>query len=216
MTTEHQPSPSPRTPEGLPPAATSPRRAGSETRGSGGRRVVGLCLALLGLTSCGGGNPLDNPPLVNNEVVIGGQKLSFEYFQKCINPILVAQLPIPGSSLTNTCAAGGCHDSVSGSGGSLRITLGAQMVTVGSPPDVDAIHATDMYRNFKSAQGRVVFSDPATSLLVTKPLVQSVLHGGGRIFANDQDPNVKLIFYWMTHPAAQGQDEFSSPAPATC
>jgi len=43
-----------------------------------------------------------------------------------------------------------------------------------------------------------------------------VLHGGGRIFVDDQDPDVKLIQYWMSHPAAQGQDEFSTPEPTTC
>jgi hypothetical protein len=62
----------------------------------------------------------------------------------------------------------------------------------------------------------VVFADPAESRLVTKPLVKGVLHGGGRIFADDQDADVKLILYWMSHPAAQGQNEFSLPEPTTC
>jgi hypothetical protein len=165
-------------------------------------------LALLGLASCGGD--------VTNEEVVGGKKLSFAYYQKCINPILTAQLPIPGTSLTNTCAAGGCHDSVSGSGGALRIVQGATNADLTAPINTDAIHKTDMYKNFVSAQGQVVFADPAESRLVTKPLVKGVLHGGGRIFADDQDADVKLILYWMSHPAAQGQNEFSLPEPTTC
>jgi len=174
------------------------------------RRLAGVmtCLALLGLSGCGGD--------VTNEQVVGGQKLSFAYYQKCINPILTAQLPIPGTSLTNTCAAGGCHDSVSGSGGALRIVQGATNADLTAPVDTDAIHKTDMYKNFVSAQGQVVFADPAESRLVTKPLVKGVLHGGGRIFADDQDTDVKLILYWMSHPAAQGQNEFSLPEPTAC
>jgi hypothetical protein len=163
---------------------------------------------VLGLVGCGGG--------VSNQEVVGGQKLSFNYFQKCVNPILRTQLPIPGTTLSNTCAAGGCHDTVSGIGGALRLSAGAADVVVGTPPDTATIHATDMYKNFLSAQGQVNFNDPTQSRLLTKPLVQGVLHGGGRVFLSDQDPNVQLIQYWMTHPAAEGQDEFSMPAPATC
>ena len=40
----------------------------------------------------------------------------------------------------------------------------------------------------------------------------NVLHGGGQIFPNDQDPNVKLIAYWISHPVPLGQDEFSATA----
>ena len=42
-------------------------------------------------------NPLGNPPVVSNpRRARGGQHLSFAYFQRCINPIFLAQLPIPG------------------------------------------------------------------------------------------------------------------------
>ena len=37
-----------------------------------------------------------------------------------------------------------------------------------------------------------------------------MLHGGGLIFPSETDPNVKLIKYWITHPAPLGQDEFST------
>ena len=36
-----------------------------------------------------------------------------------------------------------------------------------------------MYKNFYSAQGAVVLGSPTQSRLLTKPLVQGVLHGGG-------------------------------------
>lgn len=186
------------------------------SRGSAVRRGAGALLLGLGLTSCGGSNPLDNPPDINNPSAEAGQKLSFAYYQKCINPIYLELLPIPGTSVTNTCAAGGCHDVNTGSGGSFRINQGATDVTIGSPPDADAIRKTDMYKNFKSAQGQVVFADPSSSRMITKPLVRGVLHGGGRIFLDESDPKIQLLLYWMTHPAAQGQDEFTAPAPASC
>ena len=67
-----------------------------------------------------------------------------------------------------------------------------------------------MYKNFYSAQGEVVFGSPTQSRLIAKPRLLGVLHGGGLIFENDQDPNVRLIQYWITHPMPAGQDEFST------
>lgn len=181
-------------------------------------RRSGAWLLGLAMAGCGGGgsNPLDNPSDVGNPAADAGQKLSFAYYQKCINPIFLELLPIQGTSVTNTCAAGGCHDVSTGSGGSFRINQGATEVALGSPPDAAAIRLTDMYKNFKSAQGQVVFADPSASRLINKPLVRGVLHGGGRIFLDETDPKVRLLLYWMSHPAAQGQDEFSAPAPASC
>jgi hypothetical protein len=69
-----------------------------------------------------------------------------------------------------------------------------------------------MYKNFYSAQGQVLLTSPQQRRLLTKPLEQGVQHDGGQIFADVNDPNVRLIEYWITHPAPQGQDEFS---PAT-
>jgi len=192
------------------PGPSLRRRAGlSFLRRPALRRLAGTCGAVLALAGCGGGG-IDNP------AVVGGKTLSFQFFQECVNPVFLAQLPIPGTALTNTCAAGGCHDNVSGSGGALRLVPGAAKVTVGVTPDATAIHASDMYKNFLSAQGQVLFAEPSQSRLIAKPLVKGVLHGGGRIFADETDPKVQLILYWMSHPAAQGQDEFSTPAPATC
>lgn len=166
------------------------------------------------LANCGGGssNPLDNPATVANPPGSGGQRLSYAYFQKCINPILIAQLPIPnGGGSTNTCAGSGCHDTTTGTGGAFRVVPGAQPLDVTDPtvtPDV--IRASDMYKNFYSAQGEVVLGSTTQSRILAKPLLLNVLHGGGLIFASDTDPNAQLIKYWISHPAPLGQDEFST------
>ena len=76
----------------------------------------------------------------------------------------------------------------------------------------DLIRASDMYKNFYSAQGEVVVGSTTQSRLLAKPLLLNVLHGGGQIFANDQDANARLIEYWITHPVPLGQDEFSTAA----
>jgi hypothetical protein len=180
---------------------------------------AGLALGLtLALAACGGGgsNPLDNPADVANPSADAGQKLSFAFYQKCINPLFLEQLPIQGTAVTNTCAAGGCHDVTTGSGGAFRISQQAAEVPMSATPDAAAIRQTDMYRNFKSTQGQVVFAEPSASRLINKPLVRNVLHGGGRIFLDDSDPKVRLLLYWMSHPAPQGLDEFNAPAPASC
>ncbi len=180
---------------------------------------AGVCAAVVGLgTGCGGGGPLGNPPNVNNEEARGGQSLSFAYFQRCINPIFLAQLPIPGTSTTNTCAGSGCHDNASGAGGAFRVIPAAAFVDLTNPANTDdVIRATDMYKNFYSSQGEVVFTAISQSRLITKPLVRNVLHGGGLIFETDLDPNVRLLLYWMTHPAPAGQSEFSyDPGAGAC
>ena len=199
--------------------------------GAGRRAVRGItasCLLALGLAACGGGgsNPVGNPPEVSNPVGTTGQKLSFAYFQKCINPIFLArlQINIGGAISTNTCAGSGCHDNTTGTGGALRVVANAQPVDLAGT--ADTIRASDMYKNFYSAQGSVVIGSTTQSRLITKPLVLNVLHGGGLIFENQQDPNAVLIQYWITHPSPNGQDEFSTatysmfsngdPATGTC
>jgi hypothetical protein len=183
-------------------------------------RVAGLgslaafCLVAL-IAGCGGGNPLSNPATVSNPPGNTGQSLSFAYFQRCINPILLAQLQINlnGVISTNTCAAAGCHDNISGTGGAFRVVGAAQAVDITNPANTAAvIRASDMYKNFFSAQGEVVFGSPAQSRLIAKPRLLNILHGGGLIFETDQDPNVKLMQYWISRPVPQGQDEFSSAA----
>lgn len=185
------------------------------------RCTVAAAAAFLALAGCGGaGNPLDNPDTLQNGQRAGAQKLSFAYFQRCVFPIFNAQLPIRfsnGQTAVNTCAASGCHDNTSGTGGAFRVIPNAPAVDLTNPANTaDIIRAGDMYKNFYSAQGEVVFGSPLTSRILAKPMVNGVLHGGGLIFDNAQDPNARVIQYWITHPAQAG-DEFSSdPSPGAC
>jgi hypothetical protein len=128
-------------------------------------------------------------------------------------PILKTNLPIPGTAAVNSCAAGGCHDTVTGTGGALRLVAGAALVDLAAPAHTpDAIRAGAMYRNFYSSQGETLIGAPTSSRLLNKPLVRTVLHGGGLIFADENDANAKIIRYWITRPMPAGQDEFSSAA----
>ena len=176
--------------------------------------VAALTAAIL--SACGGGdNPLGNPPTIDNLPTVGGQKLSFAYFQRCINPIFLAQLQINqgGTVSTNTCASSGCHDNATGTGGALRIVQSATTVDLTNPASTAAVvRAMDIYKNFYSAQGSTVIGAPLQSLLLKKPLTLNVLHGGGVVFASQSDANAKLIAYWIGRPMPAGQDEFSSAA----
>ena len=179
--------------------------------------VRGACAGavVIAISGCGGSasNPFDNPATVVNPETVSGQRLSFAYFQKCINPIFVAQLQIQlnGTTSTNTCAGSGCHDTTTGTGGAFRVVPTAQPLDVTDPANTpDVIRVSDMYKNFYSAQGEVVLGSAAQSRLLAKPLLFNVLHGGGLIFANASDPNATLIRYWISHPAPLGQDEFSA------
>jgi hypothetical protein len=176
--------------------------------------VAALAAAIL--SGCGGGeNPLGNPATIQNAPTVGGKRLSFAYFQRCINPIFLAQLQINqgGVVSTNTCASSGCHDNSTGTGGALRIVQGATAVDLTSPANTpDVVRLTDIYKNFYSSQGSTVIGAPLQSLLLRKPLTLNVLHGGGVVFADQSDANAKLIAYWIGRPMPDGRDEFSSAA----
>lgn len=164
----------------------------------------------LSLIGCGGGGDVvGNPPTIQNPQIVVGQYLSFAYFQRCINPIFLAQLS--GAASTNTCASSGCHDTRAGTGGALRVFPAAQALDLTDPANTPAvIRASDMYKNFYSAQAAVVIGSTSQSRLLNKPLVRGVLHGGGVIFSSEDDPNARLIKYWISRPAPVGQDEFST------
>lgn len=164
------------------------------------------------LVGCGGGGALDNPPNVSNPPGTSGQKLSFLYFQRCVNPVLDTPLPIRINAIatTNTCAASGCHDNTSGTGGALRLVGGAPAVDATAA--VDVVRASDMYKNYYSSLGESVVGSPDQSRLLNKPLVRNTLHGGGLIFESADDPAAKRIRYWINRPMPAGQDEFSSAA----
>jgi len=192
--------------------SSTPRRPTIHPRSVATAASAAVALAL---AACGGGNPLGNPPTVDNPRDVLGSKLSYVYFQKCVNPIFLAQLRINqgGVIYTNTCAAAGCHDTGTGTGGSFRVVGGAQPVDLSNPANTpDVVRLTDMYKNYVSAQGSVVIGSAPQSRLLTKPLLSGVLHGGGLIFDSTQDPNARVISYWINHPVAAGQDEFSAAA----
>jgi len=179
------------------------------------RTLAAFALAAT-LGACGGGsNPFGNPPSVENPPGVGGQKLSFAYFEHCVYPVFQAKLPIHQGNVSsiNTCAGSGCHDNVNGTGGSFRVISNAAVIDVADPANTpDMIRATDMYKNFYSAQGAVVLGSPTESRLLLKPLVQGVLHGGGIVFDSVDDPNAKLIAFWISRPMPAGHDEFSPSA----
>lgn len=176
----------------------------------------GALVALASLGGCGGGsNPLGNPPDVVNPPGTGGRDLSYAYFQRCIFPVLLAELPINqnGKLSTNTCAGGGCHDNTTGTGGALRVIRSATPFDLNDGANTNTlIRASDMYKNFYSAQGVTVPGDPLQSRLLAKPLLLNMLHGGGLIFDSEDDPNAKLIQYWIDHPVPSDQNEFSEAA----
>ncbi|MFO1329726.1 MAG: hypothetical protein U1F56_20365 [Rubrivivax sp.] len=169
-------------------------------------RVSLAIVAALSLAACGGGNPLDNPDDVANPAATGGRRLSFVYFQACVQPVLAT--PQPGAS---ACAAGGCHDSSTGTGGALRLDGSATAQDLA--PGADALRRSAMYRNFVSAQGVTVIGNPDASLLLAKPRLANVLHGGGLIFSGPSDATRRLVF-WISRPMPPGQDEFSSAGQA--
>ncbi len=164
------------------------------------------------LAACGGGSPLGNPPTLTNPLEVGGQKLSFVYFQRCVYPVLNKPLRVNlnGTVSTNTCAGGGCHDNVTGTGGALRLLANSPAVDL--TQNAAALRATEMYRNYYSSFGETVVGAPDQSRILNKPLVRGVLHGGGLIFESPDDANAKLIRYWINRPMPSGQDEFSAAA----
>jgi len=121
------------------------------------------------------------------------------------------QVTVGGTTTTKTCAAAACHASATGAGGAFRIIPTAQAVDLSNPANTPAvIRASDMYKNFYSAQGETVIGAPNQSLLLNKPLVRNVFHGGGVVFTSPGDPNAKLIEYWVGNPVPLGQNEFST------
>lgn len=169
------------------------------------RLLVTSAAAAALLAGCGGG-ALDNAATIQNPAATGGRKLSFTYFQKCIQPVLVKRITSAGG--TNRCADSGCHDTVAGTGGALRVVVDAADADLAAAPD--AIRQTDMYKNFYSAQGVTVIGAPSQSRLFAKPLLLNTLHGGGQIFDASTDENAATIAFWINHPMPESQDEFST------
>jgi hypothetical protein len=76
------------------------------------------------------------------------------------------------------------------------------------------VRASDMYRNFLSAEAEAIVGVDLQSLLINKPLLRNVLHGGGQIFADTTQPGAQRLIYWIDHPMPAGQDEFGAASSA--
>lgn len=176
----------------------------------GGCAMAGAILATA-LTGCGAGNPLDNTANVDNSATITGKKLSLAYFQYCVMPVLETDLASPdGGSGVNNCASSGCHNDNAGTGGALRLVRNAAALDVSTADDTS--HTTDMYRNFYSGQGVTVPGSPYASRLLAKPLLISVLHGGGLIFKDKTTQEARTLRYWIEHPVPTTSNEFDTGA----
>ena len=129
------------------------------------RTLAAFALAAA-LGACGGGsNPFGNPPSVENPPGVGGQKLSFAYFQKLhLSDLPGAAADPPGQrQLDQHLRRLGLprqHQR------HRRVLPGhrrnAAVVDVTDPANTpDLIRATDMYKNFYSARGdRARLADP--------------------------------------------------------
>jgi hypothetical protein len=169
-------------------------------------RSVFAAAALL-LASCGGSSPLDNPPDVNNGGSGGtnGNRLSFSYFQKCVNPIVTTAV-----DPNKNCANAGCHGP-NGAGAAYRALIAAADVPlpVGAGQAETVRQTEDMYKNFRSAAGQATLTNVALSSLLTKPL-NTVIHRGGQIFPNASVTEAQIIRFWISNPVPATDDEFSA------
>lgn len=136
--------------------------------------------------------------------------LCFDYFQRCVYPLaLDTQLAVDTNNdgvfeSLKRCSDSGCHDAGGSTGGGLRLTSGAATV---NPTAADAL-GTAMHINFLSAKGRADLNNASESALLREPLFRDN-HGGGRVFATDQNPAAQQILYWIQRRAPLGGDEFS-------
>jgi hypothetical protein len=159
------------------------------------------------------GQPADT---VANPPGASGQKLSFLYFQRCVNPVLNTPLPvrIGGNTTTNTCAAGGCHDNVSGTGGALRLLGSAAPVDASALPDARARqrHVQELLLIARGKRGRQSRPEPPAEQAAGAQHTargRPGLRDGGRPIA------AQLIRYWINHPMPAGRTN-SAPRPTPC
>jgi hypothetical protein len=185
-------------------ACAASGRSGAGPFGRWWVRAAGGALLLALLAACGGSNPLDNPPDISNGGGVEGDKLSFAYFQKCVDPIVTTNV-----DPNKNCSNANCH-APGGSGGAFRAITAATPISLVPPIDATAARATDMYKNYRSAAGQTLIDAPGDSRLLNKPLLNGTLHSGGQIFANDQVTEARTIRFWISNPIPPGQDEFSA------
>ena len=136
-----------------------------------------------------------------------GAEAPFAYYQKCVNPILLELLPIAGTAVTNTCAAGGCHDVNTGSGGALRINPRAAEVVIGATPDAESLRCAAADRDVPQlppAQAQVVFAGARRQPPHQQAPGARRAAWGGRVFRDENDPLGAHLIYWMSAPVPQG------------
>jgi hypothetical protein len=138
-----------------------------------------------------------------------GQTLCFADYKACVDPIL--QAAINGRNGVTTCAASGCHDINTGSGGGFKIFP--------NPGD-----DTRLLSNFNTAKAFANLNSPTGSKLLLEPLngisAISGTHTGGDIFASTTDPCYKAIRAWISNrvedEAGAGCGVCSAPEPGQC
>jgi hypothetical protein len=120
------------------------------------------------------------------------QTLCQDFFEACINPILTTEMFVPHRNTNITCAASGCHNVNTGSGGAFKLIRNARSGTL------------EITANFIAAKSFTNMTDPAISKLLLEPqagtfsLVGS--HGGGDIFADPSNQNYQEILFWISNP----------------
>ena len=146
------------------------------------QRKAGLVLAFLLLVSgC--------KEVVVTEADSDNRTLCYSDFELCVSPILDAQLS--GRAGPATCAASGCHDQASGSGGAFKIYAQATPTSA------------QMLANYYAASAFANLDDPGQSKLLLEPLqgVSSITgtHTGGDIFPDTGDACYVAIHDWISN-----------------
>lgn len=130
---------------------------------------------------------------VANKKVTQIESLDCSLFETSVNAIFDAPINTPYG--VATCSASGCHRLNDGAGGNFRITPNAAPGSIA------------MQRNFISATSFANLSDPASSLLIQKPLTGRIPtvggHGGGNIIQVD-DSYYATLFQWISDPTGKG------------
>lgn len=174
-----------------------PQAAAAPEKGAGLRTLARSLLALAAvplLAAC--------PEAGQQEAAATGKTLCVADFEMCVSPIFDAV--IDGRTGQTTCAAGGCHDQATGSGGAFKIF------------PHPAAGSTQMMANFFAAKAFANLDSPADSKILLEPLQgQSSItgsHTGGDIFPDSGDACYSTLLHWIS----QRVDEDTSASCGAC